>query len=104
MLLIKLMIWMPMTLIVMNSTQPRLLLWRICPGMAQMHSLRYKEEVKDLKEMQNVENSFSGSNEQYAEIDCPDYEDSRALSFILHLQEFHILSFILGIQYPNLID
>ncbi|GKA27465.1 hypothetical protein Tco_0713633 [Tanacetum coccineum] len=29
---------------------------------------RYKEEVKDLKEMQNVENSFSGSNAQYAEI------------------------------------
>ncbi|GJX46494.1 retrovirus-related pol polyprotein from transposon TNT 1-94 [Tanacetum coccineum] len=29
---------------------------------------RYKEEVKDLKEMQNVENSFSESNEQYAEI------------------------------------
>ncbi|GJZ08719.1 hypothetical protein Tco_0543002 [Tanacetum coccineum] len=30
---------------------------------------RYKEEVKDLKEMQNIENSFSGSNEQYAEIE-----------------------------------
>ncbi|GJR47157.1 hypothetical protein Tco_1315260 [Tanacetum coccineum] len=30
---------------------------------------RYKEEVKDLKEMQNVKNSFSGSNEQYAEIE-----------------------------------
>ncbi|GKF05407.1 retrovirus-related pol polyprotein from transposon TNT 1-94, partial [Tanacetum coccineum] len=29
---------------------------------------KYKEEVKDLKEMQNVENSFSGSSEQYAEI------------------------------------
>ncbi|GJR77669.1 hypothetical protein Tco_0090034 [Tanacetum coccineum] len=29
---------------------------------------RYKEEVKDLKEMQNVENSFSGSNDQFAEI------------------------------------
>ncbi|GJU23804.1 retrovirus-related pol polyprotein from transposon TNT 1-94 [Tanacetum coccineum] len=29
---------------------------------------RYKEHIKDLKEMQNVENSFSGSNEQYAEI------------------------------------
>ncbi|GJY01917.1 hypothetical protein Tco_0360069 [Tanacetum coccineum] len=27
---------------------------------------RYKEEVKDLKEKQNVENSFSGSNEQYS--------------------------------------
>ncbi|GJR76340.1 zinc finger, CCHC-type containing protein, partial [Tanacetum coccineum] len=29
---------------------------------------RYKIEVKDLKEKQIVENSFSGSNEQYAEI------------------------------------
>ncbi|GKD65847.1 hypothetical protein Tco_1307955, partial [Tanacetum coccineum] len=29
---------------------------------------RYKEEVKDLKEKQNVENSLSGSNEQFAEI------------------------------------
>ncbi|GKA73658.1 hypothetical protein Tco_0779960, partial [Tanacetum coccineum] len=29
---------------------------------------RYKEEVKDLKEMKNVENGFSGSNEQYTEI------------------------------------
>ncbi|GJV63919.1 reverse transcriptase domain-containing protein [Tanacetum coccineum] len=36
--------------------------------------------------------------------DCPDCEDSRALSFAVHSQEFHILSFILGIQYPNLID
>ncbi|GJW72739.1 zinc finger, CCHC-type containing protein [Tanacetum coccineum] len=29
---------------------------------------RYKEEIKDLKEKQNVENSFSGSNEQFDEI------------------------------------
>ncbi|GJU68316.1 reverse transcriptase domain-containing protein [Tanacetum coccineum] len=36
--------------------------------------------------------------------DFPDCEDSRAHGFILHPQEFHILSFILGIQYPNLID
>ncbi|GJU43464.1 hypothetical protein Tco_1200730 [Tanacetum coccineum] len=36
--------------------------------------------------------------------DFPDCEDSCALSFIFHPQEFHILSFILGIQYPNLID
>ncbi|GJX17261.1 hypothetical protein Tco_0218093, partial [Tanacetum coccineum] len=39
-----------------------------------------------------------------AKKDFPDCEDSRARSFILHPQEFHILSFILGIQYPNLID
>ncbi|GJX36733.1 retrovirus-related pol polyprotein from transposon TNT 1-94 [Tanacetum coccineum] len=133
--LIKRLSGCPIALIVMNSTQPRLLSWPISQGMAQMHSLsqteteitsdsniisysqylsetqqetvqnsnssaqqdvlilsmfeqlstqvthctnvnkaltteldRYKEEVKDLKEMQNVENSFSGSNEQYAEI------------------------------------
>ncbi|GKF19101.1 hypothetical protein Tco_0067739, partial [Tanacetum coccineum] len=30
---------------------------------------RYKEEVKDLKERKNVENKFSGSNEQYTEIE-----------------------------------
>ncbi|GKB52714.1 reverse transcriptase domain-containing protein [Tanacetum coccineum] len=36
--------------------------------------------------------------------DFLDCEDSCALSFIFHPQEFHILSFILGIQYPNLID
>ncbi|GJS85542.1 hypothetical protein Tco_0752083, partial [Tanacetum coccineum] len=74
------MIWMPMTLIVINLTQLRLLSWRIFPGMAIIALLsankaltteldRYKEEVKDLKEMQNVENSFSGSNEQNAEIE-----------------------------------
>ncbi|GKG12672.1 hypothetical protein Tco_0346909, partial [Tanacetum coccineum] len=33
--------------------------------------------------------------------DFPDCEDSLAYSI---LQEFHIRSFIFGIQYPNLID
>ncbi|GJZ69471.1 reverse transcriptase domain-containing protein [Tanacetum coccineum] len=32
------------------------------------------------------------------------FEASRARSFVLRSQELHILSFILGIQYPNLID
>ncbi|GJR11547.1 reverse transcriptase domain-containing protein [Tanacetum coccineum] len=36
--------------------------------------------------------------------DFSDCKDSRARSFALHPQEFHILSFILGIRYPNLID
>ncbi|GJT38578.1 retrovirus-related pol polyprotein from transposon TNT 1-94 [Tanacetum coccineum] len=35
---------------------------------AQQDVMILSIEVKDLKEMQNVENSFSGSNEQYAEI------------------------------------
>ncbi|GKD19903.1 hypothetical protein Tco_1209061 [Tanacetum coccineum] len=41
----KPMIWMLMTLIVINLTQPRLLSWRIFPGMAQMHSLRYTIQI-----------------------------------------------------------
>ncbi|GJU64707.1 reverse transcriptase domain-containing protein [Tanacetum coccineum] len=36
--------------------------------------------------------------------DCPDFEASRAHGFVLRSLELHILSFILGIQYPNLID
>ncbi|GJR27720.1 reverse transcriptase domain-containing protein [Tanacetum coccineum] len=36
--------------------------------------------------------------------DFSDCEVSRALGFVLHSLELHILSFILGIRYPNLID
>ncbi|GKB38809.1 hypothetical protein Tco_0883751 [Tanacetum coccineum] len=36
--------------------------------------------------------------------DCPDCDDSRARGFVLRSLELHILSFILGIRYPNLID
>ncbi|GJX12236.1 reverse transcriptase domain-containing protein [Tanacetum coccineum] len=36
--------------------------------------------------------------------DCPDFEASRARGFVLRSLELQILSFILGIQYPNLID
>ncbi|GJX83691.1 hypothetical protein Tco_0333172 [Tanacetum coccineum] len=35
---------------------------------------------------------------------APDYEASRARGFVLRSLELHILSFIMGIQYPNLID
>ncbi|GJZ75428.1 hypothetical protein Tco_0639893 [Tanacetum coccineum] len=36
--------------------------------------------------------------------DCPDCDDSRARGFVLRSLELQILSFILGIRYPNLID
>ncbi|GJU34495.1 hypothetical protein Tco_1182849 [Tanacetum coccineum] len=36
--------------------------------------------------------------------DFPDCDDSRARGYVLHSLELHILSFILGIRYPNLID
>ncbi|GKD91104.1 hypothetical protein Tco_1366611, partial [Tanacetum coccineum] len=36
--------------------------------------------------------------------DCSDFEVYRAHGFVLRLLELHILSFIMGIQYPNLID
>ncbi|GJY69569.1 reverse transcriptase domain-containing protein [Tanacetum coccineum] len=35
---------------------------------------------------------------------APDFEASRARGFVLHSLELQILSFIMGIQYPNLID
>nr|GEY57314.1 retrovirus-related Pol polyprotein from transposon 17.6 [Tanacetum cinerariifolium] len=38
------------------------------------------------------------------QLDCPDCEVFYALIIVLYPQELHILSFILGIQYPNLID
>ncbi|GKB08720.1 hypothetical protein Tco_0837032 [Tanacetum coccineum] len=36
--------------------------------------------------------------------DVSDCDDSRARGYVLHSLELHILSFILGIQYPNLFD
>ncbi|GJY39367.1 hypothetical protein Tco_0425731 [Tanacetum coccineum] len=36
--------------------------------------------------------------------DCLDFEASRARGFVLRSLELQILSFIMGIQYPNLID
>ncbi|GJV23689.1 reverse transcriptase domain-containing protein [Tanacetum coccineum] len=36
--------------------------------------------------------------------DCPDFEASPARGFVLRSLELQILSFIMGIQYPNLID
>ncbi|GKE80773.1 hypothetical protein Tco_1550773 [Tanacetum coccineum] len=37
-------------------------------------------------------------------VDFPDCDDSRARGFVLRSLKLQILSFILGIQYPNLID
>ncbi|GJW72001.1 hypothetical protein Tco_0128918 [Tanacetum coccineum] len=37
-------------------------------------------------------------------VDFSDCDDSRARGFVLHSLEFQILSFIMGIRYPNLID
>ncbi|GKF58513.1 hypothetical protein Tco_0172050, partial [Tanacetum coccineum] len=36
--------------------------------------------------------------------DCPDFEASRARGFVLRSLELHILSFIMGIEYPNPIN
>ncbi|GJT33782.1 reverse transcriptase domain-containing protein [Tanacetum coccineum] len=37
-------------------------------------------------------------------LDCPDFEASRARGFVLRSLELQILSFIMAIQYPNIID
>ncbi|GJZ49795.1 hypothetical protein Tco_0603985 [Tanacetum coccineum] len=36
--------------------------------------------------------------------DCPDFEASRARGFVFRSLELQILSFIMGVQYPNLTD
>ncbi|GJR28749.1 reverse transcriptase domain-containing protein [Tanacetum coccineum] len=53
---------------------------------AYENSLIYKEKTKRIHDSKIKNHDF------------PDCEDSRARSFTLHPQEFHILSFILGIQ------
>ncbi|GJV70269.1 reverse transcriptase domain-containing protein, partial [Tanacetum coccineum] len=53
---------------------------------AYENSLIYKEKTKRIHDAKIKNRDF------------PDCEDSRARSFTLHPQEFHILSFILGIQ------
>ncbi|GKB79251.1 hypothetical protein Tco_0946146 [Tanacetum coccineum] len=78
---------------------------------AYENSLIYKEKTKRIHDSK-IKNHVKYSDLKQALrgrhlmliVDCPDYEDSRALSFVFYPQEFHILSFILGIQYPNLID
>ncbi|GJR70627.1 reverse transcriptase domain-containing protein [Tanacetum coccineum] len=46
----------------------------------------------------------NGVNYRLFPCDCPDSEASHARGFVLRSQELQILSFILGIRYPNLID
>ncbi|GJV49474.1 hypothetical protein Tco_1439686 [Tanacetum coccineum] len=46
----------------------------------------------------------TNNEDKYLIRDCPDFEASRARGFVLHSLELQILSFIMGIQYPNLID
>nr|GEW05551.1 reverse transcriptase domain-containing protein [Tanacetum cinerariifolium] len=62
---------------------------------AYENSLIYKEKTKRIHESKIKNRVFN---------DCPDCEVSRALIFVLHSQELHILILFLGIQYPNLID
>ncbi|GKA82657.1 reverse transcriptase domain-containing protein [Tanacetum coccineum] len=59
---------------------------------AYENSLIYKEKTKRIHDSKIKNRDF------------PDCEDSRARSFTLHPQEFHILSFILGIQYGGNFD
>ncbi|GJT17138.1 reverse transcriptase domain-containing protein [Tanacetum coccineum] len=59
---------------------------------AYENSLIYKEKTKRIHDSK-IKNR-----------DCPDFEASCAHGFVLRLPELHILSFIMGIQYPNLID
>ncbi|GJR17691.1 reverse transcriptase domain-containing protein [Tanacetum coccineum] len=62
---------------------------------AYENSLIYKEKTKKIHDTKIKNRVFN---------DCPDFEASRAHGFVLRSLELQILSFIMGIQYPNLID
>ncbi|GJS35055.1 reverse transcriptase domain-containing protein [Tanacetum coccineum] len=51
-----------------------------------------------------IRKKFSNPRILTSKGDCPDVEASRAHGFVLRSLELHILSFIMGIQYLNLID
>ncbi|GJV74776.1 hypothetical protein Tco_1506360 [Tanacetum coccineum] len=61
------------------------------------------DEPFDPREGENVVFLNVEEDDSFTFTDYPDFEDSRAHGFV-HLFELHILSFIQGIQYPNLID
>ncbi|GJV93087.1 reverse transcriptase domain-containing protein [Tanacetum coccineum] len=73
-------------------------LYELCDH-AYENSLIYKEKTKRIHDAKIKNRVFNVGDQDF--LDC---EDSRARGFALHPQEFHILSFILGIRYPNLID
>ncbi|GKA94348.1 reverse transcriptase domain-containing protein [Tanacetum coccineum] len=64
---------------------------------AYENSLIYKERTKRLHDSKIKNRVFNVGLSRI-------FEASRAGSFVLRSQELHILSFILGIRYPNLID
>ncbi|GJR40088.1 reverse transcriptase domain-containing protein [Tanacetum coccineum] len=71
-------------------------------------SITYQNGLKQKRSPPMMPELFANflklSSPDLVPLDFPDCEDSGVRSFTLHPQEFHILSFILGIQYPNLID
>ncbi|GJT21377.1 hypothetical protein Tco_0891314 [Tanacetum coccineum] len=74
----------------------------------------YKAGMGSIKGCSDFAEKYGGKNRAWRfwigredsgkETDCPDFEASRAYGFVLRSLELHILSFIMGIQYPNLID
>nr|GEX45536.1 DNA-directed DNA polymerase [Tanacetum cinerariifolium] len=79
-------------------------LFKICADQVIRRCVHGKEALDILEAWHNGPTEGHHGANLIAKKDCPDCEVSRALSFVFHSQELHILSFILGIQYPNLID
>nr|GEV30254.1 reverse transcriptase domain-containing protein [Tanacetum cinerariifolium] len=78
---------------------------------AYVNSLIYKEKTKRIHDSKIKDHVFNVGDQVLLFnsrlnifSDCPDCEGSRARGFVLRSLELQILSFIMGIQYPNLID
>ncbi|GJR37516.1 reverse transcriptase domain-containing protein [Tanacetum coccineum] len=79
-------------------------LFKICADQVIRQCVHGQEAIDILKACHNGSTRGHHSPNYTAKKDCPDFEASRAHGFVLRSLELHILSFILGIQYPNLID
>ncbi|GKB87992.1 hypothetical protein Tco_0960264 [Tanacetum coccineum] len=76
---------------------------RIGNGYSEKDKNQSKTNITEHGNGKSVKSQSQSKTANQSE-DCPDFEASRARGFVLRTLELQILSFILGIQYPNLID
>ncbi|GJU33076.1 reverse transcriptase domain-containing protein [Tanacetum coccineum] len=79
-------------------------LFKICADQVIRRCVHGQEAIDILKACHNGPTGGHYGPNYTAKKDCPDFEASRARGFVLRSLELQILSFIMGIQYPNLID
>ncbi|GJY09322.1 hypothetical protein Tco_0377507 [Tanacetum coccineum] len=79
-------------------------LFKICADQVIRRCVHGQESIDILKACHNRPTGGHHGPNYIVKKDFLDLEASRACGFVLRSLELHILIFIMGIQYPNLID